>query len=152
MAYVIYTSGSTGVPKGVMIEHQGMLNHLYAKLSHLQLTHEDIIAQNASQCFDISIWQFLAALLVGGTTVIYPNDLIMEPVLWMARLKKDRVTILEVVPSYLSIMLDALDLNPTEFTLPRFLLVTGEVLKPGLASRWFEKWGSRVKSVFPGWV
>jgi amino acid adenylation domain-containing protein len=140
MAYVIYTSGSTGVPKGVMIEHQGMLNHLYAKLSHLQLTHEDIIAQNASQCFDISIWQFLAALLVGGTTVIYPNDLIMEPVLWMARLVKDRVTILEVVPSYLSIMLDALDLNPTEFTLPRFLLVTGEVLKPGLASRWFEKY------------
>jgi acyl-CoA synthetase (AMP-forming)/AMP-acid ligase II len=28
LAYVIYTSGSTGVPKGVMIEHRGMINHL----------------------------------------------------------------------------------------------------------------------------
>ena len=28
LAYVIYTSGSTGVPKGVMIEHAAIANHL----------------------------------------------------------------------------------------------------------------------------
>ncbi len=31
LAYVIYTSGSTGNPKGVMVEHAGMLNHLFAR-------------------------------------------------------------------------------------------------------------------------
>ena len=30
LAYVIFTSGSTGKPKGAMVEHRGMLNHLYA--------------------------------------------------------------------------------------------------------------------------
>ena len=28
LAYIIYTSGSTGVPKGAMIHHRGMTNHM----------------------------------------------------------------------------------------------------------------------------
>ncbi len=85
LAYVIYTSGSTGMPKGAMIEHRGMLNHLYAKINQLELTHTDSIVQNATQCFDISIWQFLSALTVGGQTVIYPHNLVMEPKRFISR-------------------------------------------------------------------
>ena len=29
LAYIIYTSGSTGVPKGAMIHHRGMTNHMW---------------------------------------------------------------------------------------------------------------------------
>src|SRR5262249_28504288 len=32
LAYIIYTSGSTGAPKGSLIEHRGMSNHLSAKV------------------------------------------------------------------------------------------------------------------------
>ena len=45
--------------KGVLIEHRGMLNHLYAKINDLRLTETDSVAQTASQCFDISVWQML---------------------------------------------------------------------------------------------
>ena len=31
LAYVIFTSGSTGTPKGAMVEHRGMVNHLYCQ-------------------------------------------------------------------------------------------------------------------------
>ncbi|HEV7472548.1 MAG TPA: amino acid adenylation domain-containing protein, partial [Pyrinomonadaceae bacterium] len=79
LAYVIYTSGSTGQPKGVMVEHGGMLNHLLAKVSELELTRESVIAQNASHCFDISVWQFFAGPLVGGKTVIYGEEVVREP-------------------------------------------------------------------------
>src|SRR5262249_17857614 len=66
LGYVIYTSGSTGVPKGAMIEQRGLLNHLLSKISDLGLSASDVIAQTAPQSFDISIWQFLTALMVGG--------------------------------------------------------------------------------------
>ncbi|MCX6580401.1 MAG: amino acid adenylation domain-containing protein, partial [Candidatus Aminicenantes bacterium] len=70
LAYIIYTSGSTGKPKGVMIHRLGMINHLYAKINDLGIESEEIIAQTASACFDISVWQFLSGLLKGGITCI----------------------------------------------------------------------------------
>ncbi|MEL6867012.1 MAG: condensation domain-containing protein, partial [Bacteroidota bacterium] len=78
LAYVIYTSGSTGRPKGAMIEHRGMLNHLYAKITDLGLNEESRVLQNATQTFDISIWQLLVGQLVGGETVIYPQEVVLD--------------------------------------------------------------------------
>jgi amino acid adenylation domain-containing protein len=140
LAYVIYTSGSTGKPKGVMVEHLGMMNHMYAKIDDLQLTHKSIIPQNASHTFDISVWQFFAALLLGGQTVIYPDELIMEPQVFISRLVKDRVSILEVVPSYLSILLDMLEERSYVSLVLNYLVVTGEELRPHLVKRWFDRY------------
>ncbi|MCP4147275.1 MAG: AMP-binding protein, partial [bacterium] len=57
-----------------------------------------------------------------------------------ARVAADRVTILEVVPSYLSLLLDYID-DWRTFPLPlHYLLVTGEELKPYLVKKWFDKY------------
>src|SRR5262249_24041998 len=74
LAYVIFTSGATGTPKGAMIEHRGMLNHLYAKINSLSLEQADTIAETASQSFDISVWQFLTDLLLGGKVHIVDEE------------------------------------------------------------------------------
>jgi amino acid adenylation domain-containing protein len=137
LAYVIYTSGSTGKPKGVMVEHIGMMNHIRAKINDLHLSAESVVAQNAHHTFDISVWQFFTALIPGGKTVIYPNRLVLEVVRFINRIIQDRVTILEVVPSYLSVILETLE--PGKFRSLDYLIVTGEALKPDLVTRWFEK-------------
>lgn len=137
LAYVIYTSGSTGKPKGVMVEHIGMMNHIEAKVESVHITDASIIAQNASHTFDISVWQFFAALTRGGKTVIYSNALILEPHNFMVQLIEDGVTILEVVPSYLSVMLDFVWSGQLALSL-QYLLVTGEAVKVGLLARWFD--------------
>src|SRR5204862_2365161 len=43
LAYVSYTSGSSGVPKGAMIEHAAMLNHLLSKIKDLEITTADVV-------------------------------------------------------------------------------------------------------------
>jgi amino acid adenylation domain-containing protein len=137
LAYVIYTSGSTGKPKGVMIEHAGMLNHMMAKIKDLKLDKKSIVAQNASQVFDISVWQLFAALMIGGKTIIYPDELILETHQFISRLMDDQVTILEVVPSHLSVILEFLEPKLRAFRWLRFLVVTGEEVKPSLLNQWF---------------
>ncbi len=74
LAYVIYTSGSTGVPKGAMVTERGLVNHLRSKISMLRLGPTDVVAQTASQGFDISVWQLTAALLCGARTLVVPDE------------------------------------------------------------------------------
>jgi amino acid adenylation domain-containing protein len=131
LAYVIYTSGSTGMPKGAMVEHVGMLNHLYAKVIDLKLTAADCIAQTASQCFDISVWQFLASLLVGGRVHIVPDDVAHDPAKLVEECVEAGVTVLETVPSLLRIMLEERCLERPLAVL-RWMIVTGEALPPDL--------------------
>lgn len=139
LSYVIYTSGSTGQPKGVMIEQGGMLNHLNAKISDLQLTALDTVAQTASQCFDISVWQMLAALLVGGRVQIMPDEVAHDPYRLLHEIEQHSVTIVETVPSLLQALLEEVELaeeqRPALLTL-RWLMPTGEALPPELCRRW----------------
>jgi amino acid adenylation domain-containing protein len=139
LAYVIYTSGSTGMPKGAMVEQRGMLNHLYAKIEALTLTNKDIVAQTASQCFDISVWQLLAVLLVGGSVHIYPDEVAHDPVALLLQVERHQVSILETVPSLLRAMLDSEAIKATnrpKLEALRWLVPTGEALPVELCRRW----------------
>jgi fengycin family lipopeptide synthetase B len=137
LSYVLYTSGSTGRPKGAMIEMAGMRNHLFAKIDSLGLAAEDVVAQNASQCFDISVWQFLAPLLVGGTVQIISDLRVRDVDALLEEISLNGVTVLELVPSQLRAILDAVALaGSSRLKTLRSLVVTGEALPPDLCRRW----------------
>ena len=140
LAYVIYTSGSTGEPKGVMVEQEGMLNHLYAKIQALELTAGDVVAQTASQCFDISVWQFLAILLVGGRVQIYQDEVAHDPLQLLKRLERDGVSILEAVPTMLQGMLGKGEEESPSVAAVRWIISTGEALPPEVCRRWLEQY------------
>ena len=61
-----------------MCEHAGMLNHLYAKIDDLGIGEGQVVTQTAPQCFDISLWQLVAALLVGGRTLMVEQEVILD--------------------------------------------------------------------------
>ncbi|MEV6678946.1 amino acid adenylation domain-containing protein [Streptomyces erythrochromogenes] len=137
LAYIYFTSGSTGEPKGVMCEHAGMLNHLYAKISDLGIGPGQTVAQTAPQCFDISLWQLLAGPLAGGRTLIVEQDAIMDIERFLDTVVAGRVNVLQLVPSYLDAVLASLELSPCDMPDLRCVSVTGEAVKKHLVERWF---------------
>jgi amino acid adenylation domain-containing protein len=138
-AYIYFTSGSTGEPKGALCEHAGMLNHLYMKVEDLGMREgpNDVVAQTASQCFDISLWQFAAPLLIGGTVRIIDTDTQLDIAAFLDALTGGGVTVAQVVPSYLELLLTHLEQHPRDLGALRILSVTGELLKYDLVQRWF---------------
>ncbi|KWU48937.1 non-ribosomal peptide synthetase [Pseudomonas palleroniana] len=137
LAYVIYTSGSTGLPKGVMVEQRGMLNNQLSKVPYLQLSEADVIAQTASQSFDISVWQFLTAPLFGARVDIVPNALAHDPQGLLEHVQAQGITVLESVPSLIQGMLaqDRISLDGLRWMLP-----TGEAMPPELAHQWLQRY------------
>ena len=57
-----------------MIEQRGLFNHLLSKISDLELSASDVVAQTSPQSFVISVWQFLAPLMVGGRVHICADE------------------------------------------------------------------------------
>src|SRR5881628_1412839 len=137
VAYIYFTSGSTGEPKGAMCEHAGMLNHVCAKIHDLSIGEGQVVAQTAPQCFDISLWQLVSALLVGGRTLVVEQEAILDAKRFVDKIVDGRVAVVQVVPSYLEVLLSYLEQHPRELSDLRFVSVTGEVLKKELTQRWF---------------
>src|SRR5206468_8928966 len=137
LAYIYFTSGSTGEPKGAMCEHAGMLNHLCAKIDELRIGEGTVVAQTAPQCFDISLWQLVSALLVGGRTLLVEQEAILDAKRFIDKIVDGRVAVVQVVPSYLEVLLSYLAQQPRELQDLRCVSVTGEALKKELTQRWF---------------
>ncbi|EZH74456.1 hypothetical protein ATO12_11855 [Aquimarina atlantica] len=138
LSYVIYTSGSTGVPKGAMIEHRGLLNHLLLMIDELEMDSTSVVAFTAPFTFDISVWQLLSALLCGGRVAIYNEDIILDPQFLEKSLSEDEVSILQLVPSYVSELLDVE--TPKGLDKLNYFLVTGEAVSRGVLSKWFSQY------------
>jgi amino acid adenylation domain-containing protein len=137
LAYIYFTSGSTGEPKGAMCEHGGMLNHMYAKIDDLEIDQSSVVAQTAPQCFDISLWQLLSAVLVGGQTLIVEQDVVLDVQRFTDKIVDSAATVLQIVPSYLEAVLSYLERSPQKLADLRYVSVTGEAIKTELAQRWF---------------
>ncbi|GHB50990.1 amino acid adenylation protein [Streptomyces viridiviolaceus] len=137
LAYIYFTSGSTGEPKGAMCEHAGMLNHLFAKIDDLCIGEGTVVAQTAPQCFDISLWQMVSALLAGGQTLLVEQDVLVDVERFVDTLVSGRVGVAQLVPSYLEVLVSYLEQHPRELPDLRYVSVTGEALKQELVQRWF---------------
>jgi amino acid adenylation domain-containing protein len=137
LAYIYFTSGSTGEPKGAMCEHDGFLNHLYAKIEDLGIQEGGVVSQTAPQCFDISLWQLFAAFLVGGRTHIVEQEVVLDVHRFVETLADGGVQVAQLVPSYLDVVLSALQEQPRDLPELRCVAVTGEALKKELVHRWF---------------
>ncbi len=106
LAYMIYTSGSTGNPKGVMVEHQSLLNFYNSMHTAIyQNYHNNLnISLFASFSFDASFQQIVASLLSGHTLHIIPNEIKADPKRLLEFYITNSVDITDGTPAILDII------------------------------------------------
>ena len=96
-----------------------------------------MIPQTGPQCFDISVWQLVAALLVGGRTLLVEQEVILDVERFVDTIVDGRAAVLQVVPSYLDVVLSYLEQHPRELPDLHTVSPTGDFLKKELVQRWF---------------
>lgn len=97
-AYIIFTSGSTGEPKGVVIEHRGIVNAISWKRREYELAHGDITLSMFNYIFDGFILNLFAPLSAGAQVVLLDDDELRQPGLVAAYIAQRGITHLTTAP------------------------------------------------------
>ncbi|HEX3528165.1 MAG TPA: amino acid adenylation domain-containing protein [Thermoanaerobaculia bacterium] len=105
LAYVIFTSGSTGEPKGVMIDHRGVVNTVLDVNQRLEMGAGDRVLALSSLSFDLSVWDIFGTLAAGGAVVFPPAAAGRDPEAWADLVERYGVTVWSSVPALMEMLL-----------------------------------------------
>ncbi|MFH7014628.1 amino acid adenylation domain-containing protein [Flavobacterium sp. FlaQc-47] len=106
LMYIIYTSGSTGQPKGVMIEHNSLVNYIINQTKIFGFDNSDRVLQFSNPAFDASMEQIFLALFNGGMLVGVSKERIIDPTDFINVLQEYAITHLHTTPGYLAFLDD----------------------------------------------
>ena len=134
-AYVIYTSGSTGKPKGVLISHHAIVNHMRWMLKEFQFAAGGRILQRTPLSFDASVWEVFGPLLSGATLVLAPEQRLFDPEALLQTIQRERITVLQVVPSLLAALVRLPQLSDCHSL--KLVFCGGEAVTAQLRDRFF---------------
>ncbi|PSF28880.1 non-ribosomal peptide synthetase, partial [Aphanothece hegewaldii CCALA 016] len=124
LAYIIYTSGSTGQPKGVMLEHLGLVNIYHAWSSTYQLTKNcHNYLQMASFSFDVFTGDWVRCLCSGGKLVICPQEFLLEPDKLYHLIQQEQINCAEFVPAILRNLMQYLNQTQQKLESMKLLIV-----------------------------
>jgi amino acid adenylation domain-containing protein len=79
LAYILYTSGSSGLPKGVMINHQSIVNLIYSHREVFSGDEKSRFSQVAGAAFDAMGFEIWPALTSGAALAIADDRTRIDP-------------------------------------------------------------------------
>ncbi|MFD3699421.1 amino acid adenylation domain-containing protein [Streptomyces sp. NPDC058646] len=130
-AYVIYTSGSTGRPKGVVVSHDGVGSLVATATDRIGITADSRVVQFASVGFDVTVWDLIMSLCVGGRIIVVPTERRVAGAALTDYIAGHRATHMILPPSLVSAL-------PQDCDLPdgAVLIVGTEAVPSELIARW----------------
>jgi len=139
-AYVIYTSGSTGQPKGVLVSHEALSNHMQWLAREFPLDHDDRVLHKYSLSFDASLAEILHPLISGAALVLARSGSQYDVGHLIGLMRKHCVTAIDVVPTMLKALLE--DGRMPSCASLRRITSGGESLPADIMRRAYEQLGN----------
>ena len=127
LAYVVYTSGSTGSPKGVLVEHAGLMNLVAWHQRAFEITAADRGTQVASPGFDAAAWEIWPYLAAGASVHVPPVTVRADPQALRDWLVAEAITV-SFLPTALA---EQVSLLPWPSAALRLVLTGGDRLRQG---------------------
>ncbi|MEU6339226.1 amino acid adenylation domain-containing SDR family oxidoreductase [Streptomyces cellulosae] len=131
-AYVIFTSGSTGVPKGVVVPHRGPVRLVCRGDERLRLSPQDVLLATTSPTFDVSCFEYFAALLNGARLVLAEVDTLLDADALEEVLHAEQVSVMWLSAGLFH---QLAKVRPGMFAPLRCLIAGGDALSPEAVRR-----------------
>ena len=132
LAHLYCTSGTTGEPKGVELTHDNVMRHALAAICELELTDRDVWGHAAPMFHLADAWATVAITLAGGVHTALPR---FEPAATLALFERERVTVTNLVPTMLALMVADPALASTDLSAFRLVLSGGAPIAPETVRR-----------------
>ncbi|MBU2898684.1 non-ribosomal peptide synthetase/type I polyketide synthase [Vibrio hepatarius] len=126
LAYVIFTSGSTGQPKGVMMDHQAVINTLFDIEQRIELNSRDRVLAISALNFDLSVFDLFSTLHCGACLVIPKISPAQDPESLIHTAQKEHITIWNSVPAFAQLLADSLISSGKSLLSLRHVMMSGD--------------------------
>jgi amino acid adenylation domain-containing protein len=130
LAYVLYTSDSTNKPKGVKLNHLGLINLLAWSTEIFDLSASDTMLQKGPYTSDISVWEICLPLVIGARIVVAKPGGHRDTDYLTKLITGEGVTITQFVPAMLKSFIEVPE--AVECHSLRHVLAGGEALHASL--------------------
>ena len=138
VAQLYYTSGTTGRQKGVMLTHNNVAVHALGTIAELNLTDEDRWIHVAPMFHLADAWATWAITWVGGTHVMVPE---FDARKVMALMEKEKVTLTNMIPTMLNLMVNDPEIREHDFSSLRVMLSGGAPIAPEVVRKIMDAFG-----------
>lgn len=134
--YSIFTSGSTGNPKGVVVNHRGVIDYIDWAIETFGITEEAVIGNQAPFYFDNSTLDIYLMYATGATLDIIPEGKFAFPASLIDYLDENRISFVFWVPF---VLINMANFKLLEKRKPKFLkdvFFAGEVMPNKQLNYW----------------
>jgi fatty-acyl-CoA synthase len=138
VAHLYYTSGTTGRPKGVMLTHKNVCSHALGTIAELKLVDSDVWCHVAPMFHLADAWATFAITWVGGRHVMVAQ---FEAEAVMATIEKQKITLSNLIPTMLNLMIKHPRVTEYDFSSLREILSGGAPIAPQLVRSIMETLG-----------
>ena len=135
IAHLYYTSGTTGRPKGVILSHKNVCVHALAAIAELRLSDRDNWIHAAPLFHLADAWATFAVTWVGGKHVMVED---FEPSKVLKIMQREQITITNMIPTMLNILVNIPGVGKHDFSSLRVLLSGGAPIAPEVVRKIME--------------